>query len=140
MVSGIAFVIVSILATVGFFQVHGVAPFGGLLQRIGLSVAPHREEASPRPVGCGIHYQTVEKIALKRCKTGNKEGVFRTWITRCCRTIPWPAQKDGPPTCRRRDTRLTMLLITHYSLLITHYSLLITEFLLRHESFPLFSQ
>src|SRR5882672_4189140 len=32
---------------------------------------------------------------------------FRTWITRICRTIPWPTQKDGPPACLCRGTRLT---------------------------------
>ena len=25
---------------------------------------------------------------------------FRTWITRTCRTIPWPTQKNGPPGCQ----------------------------------------
>ena len=35
---------------------------------------------------------------------------FRTWITRICRTILWPTQKDGPPACRCRGTRLTMRL------------------------------
>jgi dipeptidase E len=33
---------------------------------------------------------------------------FRTWITRTCRTIPWPAQKSGPPACRCRRTRSTI--------------------------------
>ena len=33
---------------------------------------------------------------------------FRTWITRTCRRIPWPTQKDGPPACRCRGTRLTI--------------------------------
>ncbi len=33
---------------------------------------------------------------------------FRTWITRICRTIPWPTQKDGPLACPCRGTRLTI--------------------------------
>ena len=33
---------------------------------------------------------------------------FRISITRICRTIPWPAQKDGPPACRCRAMRLTI--------------------------------
>jgi hypothetical protein len=33
---------------------------------------------------------------------------FRTWITKCCRTTPWPTQKDGPQACRRRGMRLTI--------------------------------
>jgi dipeptidase E len=33
---------------------------------------------------------------------------FHTWITRDCRTIPWPTQKNGPPACRCRRTRLTI--------------------------------
>ena len=31
---------------------------------------------------------------------------FRTWITRICRTIPWPTQRNGPSACRCRRTRL----------------------------------
>src|SRR5262245_34694280 len=32
---------------------------------------------------------------------------FRTSITRPCRKTPWLTQKDGPPACRCRRTRLT---------------------------------
>jgi dipeptidase E len=31
-------------------------------------------------------------------------SIFRIWITRICRPIQWPTQKNGPPACRSRRT------------------------------------
>jgi dipeptidase E len=46
-------------------------------------------------------------VAIERWESSSFRS-FRTWITRTCRTTPWPTQNDGRPGSQIRRMRLTI--------------------------------